>query len=227
MKLCQLVIVQDLSKLKLYDSPLMHYLAVRGVDTQAEGFRGPMHHTGILADALWIERLLALEIAIPSEPWPELGLLGKADIQFVPECIREFRLSHLSQLAKGKKDNSIHHSPSNIYWSEDKETIYYIGKPIELRKIGPICNTLTLELKDLISQLSFEIELPTIQLDKVIDSTAWTQQFRRADFNFTEHPVNKELDVDYSFLLERARTAVGEFQMFEQTVGLFGRESGI
>ena len=32
MKLYRLVVMQDLSKTKLYDSPLMHYLAVRGID---------------------------------------------------------------------------------------------------------------------------------------------------------------------------------------------------
>ena len=68
MKLCGLVIMQDLSAAKLYDSPLMHYLAVRGIDEKAEGFRGPMQYTNILAGVLWMVRLLALELAIPSRP---------------------------------------------------------------------------------------------------------------------------------------------------------------
>ena len=76
MKLCRLVIQQDLSAAKVYDSPLMHYLAVRGIDEKAEGFRGPMEYTNILAGMLWMLRLLALELAIPSRPWPELGTLG-------------------------------------------------------------------------------------------------------------------------------------------------------
>lgn len=66
MKLCCLVIMQDLSATKLYDSPLMHYLAVCGIDQKAEGFRGPMEYTSILAGVLWIVRLLALEMVIPS-----------------------------------------------------------------------------------------------------------------------------------------------------------------
>lgn len=61
MQLCRLVITQDMSAAKLYDSPLMHYLAVRGIDKKAEGFRGPMEYTNILAGVLWIVRLLALE----------------------------------------------------------------------------------------------------------------------------------------------------------------------
>ena len=32
MRLCTLVVMQDTSCIKLYESPMMHYLAVRGVD---------------------------------------------------------------------------------------------------------------------------------------------------------------------------------------------------
>ena len=54
MRLCQLIIIQDTSALTLYESPLMHYLAIRGIDIQAKGYRGPMHYTNILAGVLWI-----------------------------------------------------------------------------------------------------------------------------------------------------------------------------
>ncbi len=100
MQLCRQVITQDLSVAKLYDSPLMHYLAVRGIDENAEGFRGPMDYTNILAGVLWMLRLLALELAIPSRPWPELGIpgkgeLGKGKLASVGETIKTFRLAHL------------------------------------------------------------------------------------------------------------------------------------
>lgn len=68
MQLCRLVVKQDLSRAKLCDYPLMHYMAVRGNDQKAEGFRGPMEYTNILAGVLWILRLLALELAISSRP---------------------------------------------------------------------------------------------------------------------------------------------------------------
>ena len=107
-----------------------------------------MHYTNILAGVLWIIRLIALEIAVPQRPWPKLGLLRKAEIPSVRERIHKFRLAHLvegsfspassilTQLAKGQKDNRLHHSPANIHWSEDKDIIYYIGLLVELSKIG-------------------------------------------------------------------------------------------
>jgi hypothetical protein len=234
MRLCQLVIEQDLSKLKLYDCPLMHYLAIRGIDVQAEAFRGSIYYTNILAGVLWIVRLIGLEIAIPQKPWPELGLLGKSEIPSVRERVKEFRFAHLvegsfspassilSQLARGRKHNQVHQSPSNIHWSEDKQIIHFVGRPVELCKIGPMGDAIVAELKELISLMAFQNELPTIDLSKVIDSTAWTQQFRKADFNFTKHPLNKELDVEHSLVLERARVAVGDLQMFQKT-----REGGV
>lgn len=38
MDLCQLVLMQDSSKIPLYDSPLMHYLAVQGFDPISKAF---------------------------------------------------------------------------------------------------------------------------------------------------------------------------------------------
>src|SRR6266487_2062974 len=39
MCLCMLVIMQDTSRISTYDAPMMHYLAVRGVDTQSRALR--------------------------------------------------------------------------------------------------------------------------------------------------------------------------------------------
>jgi hypothetical protein len=49
-----LVIMQDTSRIKLYKSPIMHYLAVRGVDEKSKALRSPFFYTPILAGALWI-----------------------------------------------------------------------------------------------------------------------------------------------------------------------------
>src|SRR6266516_3660163 len=78
MHLCMLVIMQDTSHISLYKSPLMHYLAVRGVDEQAKAFRVAFFYTPILAAVLWINRLIILEVAVPLEAWPALGLQSKA-----------------------------------------------------------------------------------------------------------------------------------------------------
>ena len=203
MKLCGLVIMQDLSAAKLYDFPLMHYLAVRAIDKKAEGLRGPIQYTNILASVLWMVRLLPLELAIPSRPWPELGISGKGELASVRASVKAFRLAHLveglfspaysilTQLAKSQKDNAVHYSPANIQWSQNKQAIYFVGRPVELPKIRPICNALLKELRKILLTLAFEEELLTIKLGQVVDSTAWSQQFRKANFDFTKHAANR------------------------------------
>jgi hypothetical protein len=50
--LCMLVVMQDTSYIKLYKSPMMHYLAVRGVDKQSETLQLAFFYMLILASAL-------------------------------------------------------------------------------------------------------------------------------------------------------------------------------
>jgi hypothetical protein len=74
MRLCMLVVMQDTSKIRLYKSPLMHYLAVHGINPLTKSLYPPLTYTLILRRVLWITRLLMLEIAVPLEPWLELRL---------------------------------------------------------------------------------------------------------------------------------------------------------
>ena len=137
--------------------------------------------------------LLALEMVIRSRPWLELRILGKAENASVRDSVKSFRLAHLvegsfspassilTQLAKGKKYNSVHRSPSNIHWAEGKETIYFKGRPPELAKVGPMCNALLEELKESMLTLAFEEALPTIDLGRVVDSMACNEESRKAN----------------------------------------------
>jgi len=45
MCLCMLVVMQDTSRISLYESPMMHYLAVRGVDKQSQSLRSAFYYT--------------------------------------------------------------------------------------------------------------------------------------------------------------------------------------
>jgi hypothetical protein len=52
MQLCILVLMQDIGKGELYDSLLLYYLAVRGIDVPSKSFRGPISYTPILGRML-------------------------------------------------------------------------------------------------------------------------------------------------------------------------------
>jgi hypothetical protein len=47
------------------------------VDEQSQSLQSLLYYTGILAGALWISRLIMLEAAEPSDPWPVPGLASK------------------------------------------------------------------------------------------------------------------------------------------------------
>jgi hypothetical protein len=222
MGLCRLVLVHDTSRISLYDSPLMHYLAVRGFDAESKSFRASFFYTPILAGVLWIARLVLLEVAVPASPWPRLGLQGKAEIDSIPVRIHQIRTAHLcegsfgpvssilTQLAMGKKNNTTHDTPSNIHWAEDFQTIYFGGMPVRLAKIRTMGLAMIEEGYHMIRELAFGTALPVFDLSEVIDSMAWSSEFRRSDYSFINHTKNSErIRVGHSFLLERAKGIKG------------------
>lgn len=229
MCLCMLTVMQDTSRIGLYHSPMMHYLAVRGIDEQSQSLRSAFFYTPILAGMLWINRLIMLEVAVPCEPWPELKLDSKADVDSVPDRIHQLRELHLcegsfsptssilTQLAMGKKFNKTHQSPSNIHWSDDEQTIYYLGQPVVLAKIESMCHTLIRELQELMNVLTFGSPVPPIDLSRTVDSMAWSQAFRRQNFSFIDHAQNQDqVAGDYGFLLDRARKKEGRWRLLRK-----------
>lgn len=229
MYLCMLVVMQDTSRITLYESPLMHYLAVRGVDEQAKAFRAAFFYTPVLAAALWISRLIMLEVAVPLEAWPAVGLRSKVEVASVRERIHELRTKHLcegsfsptasilSQLAMGKHFNKLHQSQPNIHWSADEQIIYYIGEPVELGKIKSMCRTLVQELQEALDELTFG-PVPGIDLDGIVDSMAWAQAFRRESYSFREHVANKQrAGVGYRYLYKRASKGEGGWKLLKSS----------
>ena len=237
MHLCMLVIMQDTSRIGLYASPLMHYLAVRGVDEQAAAFQAAFFYTPILAAVLWINRLIMLEVAVPLEAWPALGLQSKAQVVSVRDRIHRLRKRHLcegsfsptasilSQLAMGKSFNKMHQSPPNIHWLEDEQTIYYLGEPVALGKIRHMCRTLVQELQDMMRMLTFQADVPRIDLGLIVDSMAWSQAFQRQNYSFIEHVQNRDqVGVGYRYLLEQARKGEGGWKLLKRSRGSGSRQ---
>jgi hypothetical protein len=95
MWLCMLVVMQDTSRISLYDSPMMHYLAVQGVDKQSRTLKPSFHYTPILAGMLWVNWLIMLEVAVPLEAWPAVTLKSRAEVDSVRDRIHELQQKHL------------------------------------------------------------------------------------------------------------------------------------
>ena len=67
-ELCTQLIRQRLDRNTPFESPLMHWLAVMGIDESANRLRRPQDYTRILAGMLYINRLLILEFALLLQP---------------------------------------------------------------------------------------------------------------------------------------------------------------
>ena len=79
MKLVITLITQETSQLSMYESPVMHYLAVRGINPQTSRFYPCFQYTTILAQMLWVIRLLILELAVSEHGWPELNIPSRTE----------------------------------------------------------------------------------------------------------------------------------------------------
>lgn len=62
-----LIVMQDISKITVYNSPLMHFLAVIGVDAHTKMLRSSLYYTKFLAAVLYINQLIMLEVAVPTK----------------------------------------------------------------------------------------------------------------------------------------------------------------
>jgi len=213
------LIPQDTSQLLLYQSPVMHYLAVRGVNPQTKRFYPSFQYTPILAHMIWMIRLLMLEVAVSEKGWLELGLQSRKEIGAVAgavaERIHQLRRdqlcegsfsptsSILSQLARGQAINRVQPSEANIYWSDDRQTVFYGGKGVAMAKVRTMCQALTIELEGLLHELLFHQSVTPVPLPQLVDSMGAAQRFQQKGYSFVDHPDNGCWKVGWEFLWEQ------------------------
>jgi hypothetical protein len=74
------------------------------------------------------------------------------------------------------------------------------------------------ETYGLLNGLAFDQELPSIDLNKIIDSMAWSSEFRRSDYSFIGCTHNDEsVRVGFRFLFQRAKEIKGPNQMIDKS----------
>jgi hypothetical protein len=219
------IVTQDTSKISLYESPLMHFLAVCGINPTTRGFQPIFAYTPILARILWIGRLLLLEIALPLAPWPELQLRSRDQYSSIIKRVHVIRARHLcegsfspissvlTQLAKGKALNKLHRSESNIYWSDDKDIVYYEGKGVAMAKITTMCQQLICELHAILHELLFHQDVDNIPLAQIVDSMGSGQYFRQDGFSFVDHRDNIQFKMSWEFLYRRMLQDAPEWRL--------------
>jgi superfamily II DNA helicase RecQ len=213
------LLCQDTSQLRLYESPVMHYLAVRSVNAQTKRFYPSFQYTPILAHMIWMIRLLILEVGVSEQGWPALGIKSRKEIGTeegaVAERIHVLRKRYLcegsfspassilSQLARGQVINRSQPSESNIFWSDDRETVFYNGMGVAMAKVRTMCQALTVELEGLLHELLFSQDVPPVPLPQLVDSMGTAQRFQQKGYSFVDHPDNVRWKVGWEFLWDQ------------------------
>jgi hypothetical protein len=71
-------------------------------------------------------------------------------------------------------------------------------------------------LQVLIQSLIFDSQVPAIDLGSIIDSMAWSSEFRRSEYSFITHIKNREqTDVGWEYLYAVAQKGEGGWRLFK------------
>jgi hypothetical protein len=81
-------------------------------------------------------------------------------------CEGSFSLTSfiLRQLAYSKVLNRTYTAQSNIHWSKDCRTLYFKGRPVEIRRLEAFRSAVVAEARAALQQLTFGTELPVVDL---------------------------------------------------------------
>jgi hypothetical protein len=91
---------------------------------------------------------------------------------------------------------------------------------VELSKIRTMCRTLVQELQEGIRELTFGSDVPSIDLGRIVNSMAWSQEFQQQNYSFMEHSANKaQASVGYRYLLAQARRREGRWRLLQKRKG--------
>ncbi|KAI9811941.1 MAG: hypothetical protein M1826_003013 [Phylliscum demangeonii] len=214
--LATMCIQQRLQESRPFTSPMMHFLAVMGIDEVANKLRRPQTYTRVLAGILYINRLLALEYAVPQQAWPTLDLLAsaaRADQLMHLKSIRGAWLTEASgsptskifrQLAYGTGVIKAEGSTAVVNWSPDGQTLWFDGQPITLQPFR-VCVDATVRETDLIlADLMFD-DRPTVELSAIRDSLSWEGTYNAAGYSFVN--ASNGFDKGFAYQLRRAIAA--------------------
>jgi hypothetical protein len=67
-----------------------------------------------LAGMLWMNRLVMLEVAVPLEPWPKLGLKSKEEVESVPNIMFSHLGVQLGWICRGKFGEGARAPPAHL-----------------------------------------------------------------------------------------------------------------
>jgi hypothetical protein len=122
-----------------FECGLVHFCAILGIDGENNRLRRASDYTYMLAGLVYDVRILAVEILLPSDKREEQAQDTTAREHFLQQ--RAMYLvdgtstpmsTMISLLAYGKHIAMNEGNAGMVSWSQDRQTLYYKGLPIEM-----------------------------------------------------------------------------------------------
>ncbi|KAK7947162.1 uncharacterized protein PG986_011483 [Apiospora aurea] len=201
---------------RIFESPLLHFAAVLGIDVERRAWRAAKNYTNQLAGLLWCGRVLLLEAAFEGQPDDAEAV----DVDAVEHFKQEHRAwladgSHtpvstiVRWMAYGKGFRRQEGGTSAVRWETgpEKEILYYFGQRIRLGAFRQGACAVVDEAEALLGELCFGgwgALAASLDLARVVD----TVMFEGAGRSFATHEANRWLRPGHARLAELARAAL-------------------
>jgi superfamily II DNA helicase RecQ len=186
LELCKTLILCKFAKSE-FECPLVHFCAVLGIDGENGRLRRAAAYSYMLAGVVYCVRVLFAEILLPStqreeqneDPaWREDFL--KQRVQYLVDGTHTPMSTMISLLAYSKYIAMNEGNAGMISWSQDRQTMYYRGFPIELTNfrfmIHDIVARATKLLWEDLMWVKDEQDRWTVPLDKIEDDITFTKR---------------------------------------------------
>jgi hypothetical protein len=136
-----------------FQSAILHFLAVLGIDTQARRFRSANDFSYTLAGVLYCIRVIAVETILPSD---ERETQNDSDDErfrhtrdtFLADGTYSVVSKLLSLLAYGKHVAMNHNNAGSVSWSDDRMEMSYKGNPISVLRFGAMARGVIEDAED-------------------------------------------------------------------------------
>ena len=168
-----------------FDSGLVHFLAVLGIDEDLKRLRTANDFSFMLAGVVYCVRVLAVESLLPSAEREEqgdterMGFLNKRK-QFLADGSFSPMSTMISLLAYGKAIALNHNNPGSVFWSKAKKPVYLHGRPIVIERFQRLVRDAVTEAERMLWQELMWVYRKegrfSIALNKVEDDVTFTKR---------------------------------------------------
>jgi superfamily II DNA helicase RecQ len=192
---------------KIFDSALMHFLAVLGINEEANRLREGNDFSYILAGVVYCTRVLAVEILLPSAERDqqtdedEKRFREQRDA-YLADGSYSVMSKMISLLAYGKHIALNHGNAGAVMWSRDGKEMTIRGMPIVIARFRKMVHDIIAEAEDMLWRKLMwtkDRERFEIALHKLEDDVTFTKR----GVSFITNPKNK-LEDKREWMLNRA-----------------------